>query len=177
VEGVSYNTHNTMKNNTMKKNGKLFGKIHVLDILVILLVIIVALTAFSRLSGNDIVSFSSSEDYKIKYSVLTYEYNESYFESARVGDLLAEDKRYLDGKITNVEIVDKVVTFMDNEGELVTGAHPDLKRALITVEATVEYKNSVYKLGKQEIREGKPNFVITERCNLSGIITDFQVIE
>lgn len=161
----------------MNNKGKIFGKLHILDILVIVFAVIVALTAFARLSGNDIVSFSNGEDVKVQYTVLTYEYGQDYFQSARVGDAIAEDKRFLDGKITNIEIVDKIISQIDNNGDLVTAPHPELKRALITVETTVEYKNSVYKMGKQEIREGKPNFVITERCNLSGIITDFKILD
>jgi hypothetical protein len=161
----------------MNKQGKLFGKVHILDVLVIIIAIVVVIIAFGRLSGNDIVSFNSGEDVRIRYTVLTYDYEAEYFKSLRVGDVLAEDKKYLDGEIVNIEIEDKIVSLVDNNGDVVTKAHPVMKRAFITMEATVEYKNPIYKLGKQELREGLPAFVVTEINNLSGIVSDLQVIE
>lgn len=161
----------------MKNNGKLFGKIHVLDILVALVTIIVLFTGYAKLSGTEIVDFGDGTDIKIRYEVITGGYDALYFDNLKVGDIIAEDKKLLTGKIVSVDIIDKIITFVDNNGDIITGADPILKRAVIVVEATGEYKEPIYTLGKQELREGRPYFLVTELVNLSSVISQLEIIE
>lgn len=159
------------------KNGKLFGKIHVLDIIIILVAIMVVITAVNRFSGTEIISFGNGEEVTIRYQVLTYSYEPEYFESMLINDRIVYDKEYLDGKIVNIEIIDKMVNLIDNNGDVVRGIHPTEKYALVTIEATAEYKNPIYTVGQQEIREGLPHFLTTEYSNLSGIVSSIEIME
>ena len=161
----------------MKNNGKLFGKIHVLDILVILVTIIVLFTGYAKLSGTEIVDFGDGSDVKLRYEVITSGYDPLYFDNLKVGDIIAEDKKLLAGKIISVDIIDKNVAIVDNNGDIISGADPELKRAVVVIEATGEYKLPIYKLGKQELREGRPYFLVTELVNLSSVISQLEIIE
>jgi hypothetical protein len=157
--------------------GKLFNKIHIFDLILILLAIIVLLTGYSRLSGDSIINFSGTSQVKLRYTVETYPYREAYFENLEVGDKLAEDKKYLAGEIVGVEVVDYYMTSVDNNGDVVTDINPLKSQAFVTIEATVDYGNPIYSFGSQELREGSPYFLVTDKCNLSAIITSIEVIE
>ncbi len=161
----------------INKQGKVAGKIHIFDILILLVILLVGITAFERLTDNELISFSQEEDVKIKYEVVFTEYSQDYFTSVAVGDQLAEDKKYLDGKVTNILIEDRMITRVDNEGKAISAPDPIKKKVTIEVEATATYENPIYKIGKQELREGLPHFFVTQKCNLSGVISQLQRIE
>lgn len=159
------------------KDGKLFGKIHILDVIVIIAAIAVFVTAIGRFSGTEIINFGTGSAVTIRYQVTTGNYDPIYFERLTVGDVLAEDKRFLDGKIVDVEFIDSPVTLVDNNGDRVTGINPVLKKAVVTIEAVGETKGAVYKVGGQEIREGLPHFIVTQYNNLSGIVSDIEILD
>ncbi len=161
----------------MNKQGKVGGKIHVFDLLLILVVILVGITAFERLTDNELISFSQEEDIKVRYEVVFTEYNSEYFTSVEIGDQLAEDKKFLTGEITNISIEDRIITRVDNNGQVISAADPLKKKVTIEVEATASYENPIYKIGKQELREGLPHFLVTQRSNLSGVISELERIE
>lgn len=161
----------------MIKKGKLFGKIHIVDILAFVVLVGVIVINVGSFSPAKITSYSQGKVVKIQYEVITYEYSPLVFERLIPGTVLAQDKKYLDGKILDIEILDKVISLVDNNGEIVTAAHPLYKKAHITLEATVLYEDEAYKLGNQEVREGKPYFIITEWNNISAIVTNIEIIE
>ena len=161
----------------INKQGKVAGKFHIFDILLILIVILVAITAFERLTDNDLISFSQEEAVAVKYEIVFTEYDQDYFTSVAVGDQLAEDKKYLEGHVTNIRIDDRIITRTDNNGEIVSASDPLRKKVTIEVEATATYESPIYKMGKQELREGLPYFFMTQKCNLSGVISKLERIE
>lgn len=159
------------------KDGKLFGKIHILDILVLAVAVMIVVTAIGRFTGAEIISFGESEAVTLRYQVMSYSYEPEFFESMTVGDSLATESEFLNGTIVAIEIIDRIETQVDNQGNEVSGVHPTEKYALITMEAEATHKNPIYKVGDQEIREGLPHFVMTEYSNISGIITEIEVLK
>lgn len=161
----------------INKKGILFNRIHVVDLVILLLVLVIGGSILFKGSSEAIPTFSKSELVKIQYEVTTYEYDPIYFTSMKNGDELTEDKRYLSGRILSFEIVDNLISDTDNTGTIITGPHPINKRAIFLIESTVEYKNEAYKFGSQEIRVGKPYFVNTDRISLSGVVTAIKIIK
>lgn len=160
------------------KKGKLFGRIHIFDIVVILVFIAVILGAMNKFSSGNIISFDGgSKKVHVTYWVETNEYRPEYLETLKVGDVLSEDKTYLDAKITDVKIIDDNITRVDNNGNIVVGPHPFYKRALVQVDGTLDYKEPLYDLGKQEVRVGAVIFLTTDKVDLSVVVTDFQVVQ
>lgn len=159
----------------MAKNSVNKKKIHILDIIIIALFVVIVFTAYGRLSGNEIISFGGSKPVKVTYQVMTYDYRDEYFTSVQVGDQLAEDKSYLEGTITEIQIIPSKKFFVDNQGNPVEAEHPFYKQAIITVEATATMKDAITKIGKQELREGLSYFLITEKANLSSTIIDMEI--
>lgn len=161
----------------MIKKGKIFGKLHIVDLLALLVIILVIVANVSDFSPDKLTSYSHGKEVKIRYEVITYEYNPTVFERLVPGTVLAEDKKYLDAEIKDIEILDKSVSYIDNNGDTVVDAHPLYKKARMVIEATVIYEDEAYKLGKQEIREAKPHFIVTEWSNVSAIITEVEELD
>lgn len=158
--------------------GKLFGKLHVLDIFVVLIFLAVVLGAMNKFSGGNLLSFDgNTKKVNAVIWIQTKEYRPMYFESLKIDDVLAEDKKYLEGKITEVQVVDYMAAEVSSNGSIVVGPHPFYKKALVKIEATLDYKEPIYSLGKQEIREGAAIFLTTENSNLSVIVTDFEILQ
>ncbi|PKM49135.1 MAG: hypothetical protein CVV02_17465 [Firmicutes bacterium HGW-Firmicutes-7] len=158
--------------------GKLFGKLHILDIVVVLIFVAVVLGAINKFSGGNLISFDGgTKEVNAEIWVETIEYRPMYLESLKVGDIIAEDKKYLDGKIVEVEIIDYMVSGINNEGSGVVGPHPFYKKAKVKIEAIIDYKEPIYSFGKQEIREGAGIFLTTETSNLSVLVTDFKILQ
>lgn len=157
--------------------GKIFGKLHIFDLIFGVLVIAVIIGALSKVSGDNIVSIGTSTKVQIAYTLITEPYREDYLKSIEPGKQLAEDKKFLTGEVTAVEVVDYMVSAIDNNGDIIVGVHPYEKKAIIKVIAEVDYKEPIYKLGKQEIRVGARVFLTTEDFNLSTTVTKMQEVE
>lgn len=160
------------------EKGKIFGKVHIFDIIIAFVFVAIVLGALNKFSSSNIISFGGgSEAIKCEFWVETNEYAPEYFDTLKVGDLLAEEKKYIDGQIAEVEIVSFDVTEVDNNGDTVVGTHPFFQKARIKVTATLDYKKPLYSLGKQEIRVGAIMFLTTEKSKLSATVTDFNVVQ
>lgn len=160
------------------KSGKLFGKVHIFDIVIAMVFVTIILGALNKFSGGNLISFSGgTKQVDVVYWLETNEYRPEFLESIHVGDVLAEDKKFLDGKIEEIEIIDFNVTEVDNNGNTVVGIHPFMKKARVKVSATLNYNDPLYDLGKQEVRVGAILFLTTEKADLSVTVTDFKVVQ
>lgn len=160
------------------KSGKLFGKVHIFDIVIALVFVTIILGALNKFSGGNLISFSGgTKEVDVVYWLETNEYRPEFLESIKVGDILAEDKKFLEGKIEEIEIIDFNVTEVDNNGNTVVGPHPFMKKARVKVSATLNYNEPLYDLGKQEVRVGAILFLTTEKAKLSVTVTDFKDVQ
>ncbi|GMQ57579.1 hypothetical protein AN1V17_19740 [Vallitalea sediminicola] len=160
------------------KQGKLFGKLHLVDTIFIILLILLIISIINRASSGNVKVFNgNNHKAKVELTVETYAYREEYFESLEVGDKIAEDKKYLDGEITEINIVDDEIALADNNGDVVIGSHPYKKKARIVLEVQVDVNGNIIKMGKQELVVGSNLFLTTEKADLSTKIIDIEVIE
>lgn len=156
---------------------KLFGKIHLLDILFILLVVAIVVVVAIKLiipSEETVIGttelLGSKTVETVEVTFMTEPYEVTALNNIKVGDKLVELKEYINGEIISTEIVDYEVTMVDNNGEMVTGSHPLLKRAVVTARAEVSFKDPTYKLGTIAITENKDFFMNTDTVRLKTII-------
>lgn len=160
------------------KNGKLFGKLHVFDLIVGIVFLTVLVGALNKFSNNAIIKIAGgSEQVKVTFWVKTIGYPERSLACIQPGDQLAENKRYLEGNVLEITVFDSEEGMMDNQGEMVVGSNPLNKKGLIKVEALLDKKGMVLKLGNQEIREGQLLFLTTDTVSISGYIIDYQMNE
>lgn len=154
------------------ERGKIFGKLNIIDLIVLLLVIAVAaLLGMKMLGGGNSLGGDTT---KLTYTVKVYHVEKSVYDSIQdkiPGQLMASGKM-LDGYVTKVEAqpsesqiyrvsnrAQGVVDFLVNEEE-----YYDLT---FTIEANVK-NATTNEIGTQEVRIGKGHIVKTTQFELEG---------
>lgn len=162
------------------RNGRLFGKISVIDVIVLLAVIVVAVAIYVKThkpqTGSNVPTTS------IVYQMQVENLPEYLVQSIQVGDQIYDKERSTGGSlgtITNIEVSDgtKEATFADGTMEIVPAQ--DRYNLLLTVqgeglvEADGSYLlNRVYDLGVNSSREFNNKYGI-----FVGRILDIQVAQ
>ncbi|MDP4093042.1 MAG: DUF4330 domain-containing protein [Bacillota bacterium] len=134
----------------MDKKGKLFGKISIIDLLIILVIIGAAAGITYKFTKSKVVSPL------VKSDIVTMQfYTEEvpdYVANAVKKDTLAQDadRKVTFGTITDVK-VDKSVSLVTNsQGQIIRTSKPGYSSILITVEAKAYYSNNGVSLGGNE---------------------------
>ncbi|GKX30360.1 hypothetical protein SH1V18_28400 [Vallitalea longa] len=162
----------------VNKQGKLFGKIHLVDCIFIALIIILLVSVLNRFTFSKVdVITNNSQNIIAEITVETYPYRQEYLNSISVGDKIAESKKYLDGEIKQIDIIDDDIALIDNNGDTVVGAHPFLKKAKVDIEIQVKVDGNKIKLGNQELVAGTNIFLTTDKAYLSAIVLDINLNE
>lgn len=162
---------------------ELISKIHILDIFFVLMVVAIIGVVVIKLSlprEDTVIGTSellgSKSKMTVEMTMITEPYEVVVLDNIHEMAQLVELKEYMDGEILSVEIVDYLITKVDNNGTVVTGPHPFLKQAIVIARAAVTYKEPTYKFGTVGITENKEFHLNTDRVKLKTIITDISVI-
>ena len=161
----------------INKDGKLFNKINILDFIFILAIIFLIFLSGIKIMGKELQDIgSSAENVKVEFgaSILM---DAGYLDVIKEGDRIGELKRYLDSYIKEVEIAPLYSTNLNFNGEKVISIHPSMEIANIVVAGDMLYDNMSYKLGNQELRQGKIIFIESDFYRLKGQINWIKVVE
>ena len=160
------------------KNGRVFGKINILDFIAILVMVALVALIFVKVFNKPLSNLASQQEEQVKVQVKVQVVgNKGYFDVVQVGDKLAEGKKYLDGSVTEVELLPVEVSNLDQEGNTVISEDPLQQKAVVTFEATVAYEDNCYKLGSQELRQGKTVFLESDLYKYKVQIISIKVVE
>lgn len=148
------------------EKGRLFGKINLIDLLVILLVLAVLLAVLWKTVGKRASENAAAQSIRAEYTVLCAETPKeicAYAEN-QVGEKLLNNAVFLDATITGCV------------AEPVDAEDPDKGYNLyITIDAQATTQNNVFKVSSQEIRVGYEYNVKTPYFELPGVICDLEV--
>lgn len=148
------------------EKGRLFGKLNLIDLLVILLIVAVLATVIWKTAGEKAAEAVQSPPLRVTYTVLCEDVPKDIAEFAKtqVGEAILNNAKFLDATITACDS-----TLMD-------GASKDGHRALyLTIEAAATTSNNIYKVSSQEVRVGYAYNVKTPYFELEGVICDLEV--
>lgn len=134
------------------KNGRLFGKISIIDVVVVLVVAVMALGLYVKSNTKTITA--STEDEIITYQVMVNAIPDYMAEALKVDDQVFEDGVYGDslGKVTDIEISD---------GDRLAGL-PNGTLEMIPVDGTVNMLVTIE--GRGIVDEG--NYMLNRIYNL-----------
>ena len=158
------------------ENGRILNKINILDLLFIILIVFLSFLAFLKVSGNNLEDLSASKDFYNVEFTLSIPMSTGYLDSLKVGDQLSETKQFLNGYVEDIEINPVIVNNLDKDGYEVESIDPTQELAYVTVSANVPYENMSYKLGNQELREGKILFFETQLYRVKAQIISLKVV-
>lgn len=139
------------------KKGKLFGKISIVDILIIVIIIALAGGVYYKFGrSGTVTAFTKTDKVQIQF------YQESVpkyvMKSIKVGDVATDRVQNVSfGKITKIETKADVDYNANSEGILTYSSRPDYCSAIITVEGQGIYSPTGTKFGGVEYYVNKPS--------------------
>lgn len=157
------------------REGRLFGKISVIDVLVIAVVLVMAAALYVKNNHNEITSTTTS-NIPITYQVLAPGVRNYVGDAVQVGDFLYEQDRSTGGslgEITAIEVLPSGRLAEFNDGTVDTVPVEDGVNLLLTVRgegiiSEGRYSlNRVYELGVNASR----NFC-TQYAQFTGVVTE-----
>lgn len=146
------------------EKGRLFGKLNLIDLAVILVLIVVVAAVGMKVFGNDAVEAVTSEKVLLTYEVVCQDVPEDVAEycEAHVGGQLLSSGKLLNAYITGCR---------SETVETPQGSRVDL---YFTIEAHTTF-STTYVVGSQEVRVGKEHLVKTSDIEVEGIISGLEV--
>ncbi len=158
------------------KNGKLFGKINILDILIMLIILLfIALGAtkfFSGLLGSKV----GTNTIDVLYTVEVTKKDAEFFESIKEGDaVFKKNTKEIGGEVVSCEIKPaKYITANLNKLSYEVTEAENKFDGYITVKATADVSYPDMLIGGDEIKIGKSYDLRTENTVLNGYITSIE---
>ena len=157
------------------KDGRLFGKLNLIDLVVILLVLAVAVSLVVKRSGViDVDPLAGATQEKIEYKVICRMVSKVMlpdFESAvkrgeqimSAGELV--ESCFLSGEM---EVAPFYESYVDADGKLQRAESEDFCNVVFTVSGTAPYSDNSYHIGTQEVRTGKSHILKTNSIEITG---------
>ena len=142
------------------EKGRLFGKLNLIDLLVIILLIAAVAAVAWKLVGKKAAETVADTGRTIVEDVNR---EAAEFASTQIGKPLVNNSKVVDAAITDAAVTDRA-----------DSAHVDLA---MTIEGRGQFTGNVYKVGAQEVRVGYEYIVKTSEFELTGIITAMTVAE
>lgn len=147
------------------EKGRLFGKLNLIDLAVILVLVAVVAAIGMKLFGNKAVEAVTSEKVTLTYEVVCQDVPENVADycTAHTGGQLLSSGKLLDGYITGCRA---------ETAETADGTRTDL---YFTIEVKTTFSSATYAVGSQEVRVGKEHLVKTGDIEVEGIISGLEV--
>ena len=148
------------------EKGRLFGKINLIDLLVVLLIVAVLAAVVWKLGGNKAASAVTGSNKKAVYTVEFEDIPADIAEYAKTqtGKSLVNDSKVIAAVITDVQTEE----YSSELGHV---------RLYITVSADTTFTGNVYKVGPQEVRVGYEYILKTSEFELTGLISALEVTD
>lgn len=162
----------------LDEKGRLFGKINLIDLIVILVLVFIVAAVGWKLAGNRIASAVENLGGvpTVRYEVLCTNVDPDTcdYAVAHIGEQLMSNGDMVDAHITDCVIEPNYTTCLDNNGNALQVENPAAYNLRFTIEANVPKTNNAYAVGSQEIRVGKAHIVKTVLLEINGSITSME---
>ena len=144
------------------EKGRLFGKINLIDLLVIVLVIAIVAAVGWKLVGKKAAAAVSDDQHELTFTVLFEDQptEVAQFAETQVGKQLVNNAKLISAEITEVSSL----PCAEETGN-------DL---YVIVTATATFSGNVWTVGSQEVRVGYEYILKTSEFELTGIITGME---
>ena len=144
------------------EKGRLFGKINLIDLLVIVLVLAVVAAVGWKLVGKKAAAAVADNEHELTFTVLFEDQPAelAQFAQTQVGRQLVNNAKLIPAEITGV-----------SASTLADETRYDL---YVTVKATATFSGNVWKVGSQEVRVGYEYILKTSEFELTGIISGME---
>lgn len=154
----------------MNKDGKIFGKINIIDLLLLVVLIVLAIGIFVRVSGTKAKTIKNANGFS--YVVKVDDIRECTLKALeKKGDVYSEKENVKIGEITEVTSAPYKKAGVKSNGIRVFAEKPDKFTAYVTVKAEGKCVNGTYyDAAENELGAGREYKVSTKYATTSGEI-------
>ena len=155
------------------ENGKIFGKVNIVDLIVLVLIVAIAAAGIIRVSSKKLNADNSEagadgEQY-CYVTLLSSLVVPEVAEGLKEGDKLVANNAFTDAEVVSVDVAPAAYVGTNSEGKAVYSEHPLWK----DVKEKVNPKSVILKVGNQEVRVGYSYILKTQtvetNCKIRGI--------
>lgn len=163
-------------NKILDKNGRLFGRISLIDVGVVAVVAVLALALFVRQNATPTVSPVAPMD-DIRYEVTITNMPQGRLDSIRVGDYLYDGDNKTGspvGTIVDIQVSECTIPSQKADGTYVMGTVDERTNVVLVLEAKgiVDSRGRTYINRTNEVAVGSLINYYTFACQFSGTITE-----
>ena len=161
------------------KNGRLFGKISIIDLLIVVVILAILAGAYMILFGGSSPIEIAAEGTTIRYQVEMQHETETFSKQPSIGgSVFNSSKNYGIGSLVDIEIYEA----MDTVENVMTGTFdrvsmPGFYDVILTIEAQAVVTDSTIKIGQQEVRIGEKIPVKGKGFADYGYVVGLQILE
>ena len=163
----------------LDSKGKLFGKINLVDCLVVLVILAVVIAAALKLTGSSVSDLTSgSNAVTIRYEVLCPKIDPTTSDYAvtEIGKQLMNSCEMIDAYITDCVIEPHIEPVEAADGTLHYVEDTTVHDLRFTIDANVQFVGNAYSVGTQELRVGKSHIVKTVGLEVNGTILSMEEV-
>lgn len=143
------------------RNGKLLGKVSIVDIVIVLVFLVAAGIFLAKSSPTKTVIPQAQED-ELRVSFFTKEVADKFIKSIKIGDAVKEKKsNAVIGHITDLIVEDTMYYGFDTEGKAVASAKPNYKSITIVVSGKGKYSGNETYINGLDLFQGKELAITT----------------
>lgn len=157
------------------KNGKLFGKINVMDIIIVLLVIVIGVAVINKLNNKGSGTAISSAKKDIYIVAEAYSQAPDIAESIVEGEALVAQNKYQPGNIDYVDIRDDDYVATTKDGKLVAAKDSSRKTIEVGINCKANISGPYIDSGGQEIKVGLPYWIKTSNGQIKGLVKEVRL--
>lgn len=155
------------------EKGRLFGKINIIDLAVVVILLAVILGSLYKFG---LFSQHTSDVQKVEVTLLLREVSEVTVESLHEGDLLTESTENLPlGIITKKEVHKALKEVPTPDGQLVLAESPNKYDVTLTVEGNLQVVGDQVFIGRRDIKIGRMLNIKTARSLCVPVVIGFEV--
>lgn len=146
--------------------GRLFGKVNLLDLFVIIFVCAIIFVIASKFISNP-EAYETNNGGNVEDMYVTLKCQgvpEGFYESLQVGDKLLAQNAYTGGEIYKIyDPTPAEYTGVDDKGQVVISNHPYLQDVVVELVTKQNVDSPVLKVNGQEVRTGLKIFFKTQK--------------
>ena len=161
----------------MDEKGRLFGKVNVVDLIVLVIIIAIIGAVAYRLTSSKVNMGGgnplNTEDKYCYVTVISQLVVPEVAEGLKVGDKLVANSEFTDAEIVSIKSEPAAFVGTNSEGEAVLGEHPLWQDVTVVVKEKIDPTTVILKVGNQEVRVGYSFILKTQtvetNCKIRGI--------
>jgi hypothetical protein len=164
----------------LDEKGRLFGKINLVDALVILVIAVVAIGVIWKLFGQNIESaVSASSNQTLTYEVICYGVDNDVCDavmSDAKGQLMSNGS-LVNGYVVDCQRENYYATDINEDGQVVMALSPTKSNLRFTIVYSLPSDDLTNAVGSQEVRIGKSHIVKTCDLEITGTVTAMTITD